>query len=103
MATPSALLYSCRQGKWWQCATKIDSHLPGVSRNPVAVSLWTESSLDVVILPQSDPALTFSQPTGPMMKRKVSYQSVGDATLAVAAIYSQTIPELRILAPLMPS
>ena len=56
--------------------------------------------LDVVIVPQSDPALTFSQPTGPMMKRKVSYRSLGDATLTVAAIYSQTIPELRILAPL---
>jgi len=80
--------------------SRIVNSLPGVSRNPVAVSLWTESSLDVVIVPQSDPALTFSQPTGPMMKRKVSYRSLGDATLAVAAVYSQTTPELRMLAPL---
>ena len=80
--------------------SRIVNSLPGVSRNPVAVSLWTESSLDVVIVPQSDPVLTFSQPTGPLIKRKVSYRSLGDATLAVAAIYSQTIPELRILAPL---
>lgn len=76
---------------------RIAHSLPDVSVEPMdvsTVSLSADSNMDDVIL-QSDPAL--SPPNGvPMLKRKVSYRSLGDAALLGV---SQHTPEVRFSSP----
>ncbi|KAI2502489.1 hypothetical protein MHU86_11995 [Fragilaria crotonensis] len=77
--------------------SRIAQSLPDVSHDPTgvsAISLSADSNMDDVLL-QSDPAL--SPPNGvPMLKRKVSYRSLGDAALLAV---SKHTPEVRFLSP----
>jgi hypothetical protein len=74
---------------------RIVSSVPDVCRSPAEASAatpTTQSSVDVVVIPQSDPSLIATPVSGgsqTMLKRKVSYRFLGDA-----AIKS---PEVRVL------
>jgi hypothetical protein len=74
---------------------RIVSSVPDVYRSPAdasAITQTTQSSVDVVVVPQSDPSLIATPVSGgsqTMLKRKVSYRFLGDA-----AIKS---PEVRVL------
>ena len=77
--------------------SRIAHSLPNVSRDPMdvsAASVSADSNMDDVML-QSDPAL--SPPNGvSMLKRKVSYRSLGEAAMHGVG---QPIPEVRFLSP----
>jgi hypothetical protein len=78
--------------------SRMGQSLPDVNRDPMHESALSFSEVMIVDngAPQSDPAL--SPPNAEsMLKRKVSYRSLGDAALAVGSYHT---PEVRFLSPL---